>query len=121
LQARTDFLTAIFRTKHAVPQLRKMKDYQFQLILIYWQSVMHYIAQKFPKCFTVSSSKRIRRGQQTPLDLYVRSIATLEKYLGQSEEQINRKMFYANLQHLEDMAREAEELERISRKNKGKH
>ena len=119
-QVRTDWLMAMFRTKHPVGQLRRMGDAQFQLVLIYWQSIMHRLASKYPRCFKSAPTGRQPKKNQTPLDLYVRSIATLEKYLGQSEEEINRKMFYANLQHLDDMAREAEEMERISRKNKGK-
>lgn len=117
---RTQFLMAIFRTHHATGRIRRMSDPQFQLILIYWQSVMHRLASKYPRCFRTAPVGQQPKKNQTPLDLYVRSIATLEKYLGQSEEEINRKMFYANLQHLEDMAREAEEMERISRKNKSR-
>lgn len=117
---RTQFLMAIFRTRHATGRLRRMSDPQFQLILIYWQSVMHRLASKYPRCFRTAPVGQQPKKNQTPLDLYVRSIATLEKYLSQSEEEINRKMFYANLQHLEDMSREAEEMERISRQNKSR-
>ena len=112
--ARTRFLMAIFDAKKPYRCLRRMPDYQFQLILIWWQSQMAWCQQKFKRCFKKSDSG----GGALPIELYTRSTATLQKYLSLSEEQIDCQPALVILQHLEDMSREAEEMEKIRRKNK---
>ena len=129
-KCRERFLTALFRSQSylsvlseslfdkpwALRRFRRMPDHRFQLCLIYWQSMMHYYAEKLPKCFRQGSGHR-RRGE-TPLDIYRRSTTTLQKYLQKTEAEINAQPFYVILQHLDDMAREAEELEKIQRQHK---
>lgn len=132
-QSREQFLTALFRSRsyldivldtlfdrqRPLRRLRRMPDVRFQLCLIFWQSMMHYYKGKFPRCFKEGGGRSQR--DQTPLDLYTRSTATLQKYIKKTEAEINAQPFYVILQHLEDMAHEAEEMERISRRNKSKH
>ena len=112
--ARVHFLMAIFDAKKPYRCLRRMPDYQFQLILIWWQSQMAWCQQKFKRCFKKSDSG----GGALPIELYTRSTATLQKYLSLSEEQIDCQPALVILQHLEDMSREAEEMERIRRHSK---
>lgn len=118
-QSREEFLAALFRVPRPLRRLRRMPDVRFQLCLIFWQSMMHYYKGKFPRCFKEGGGRSQR--DQTPLDLYTRSTATLQKYIKKTEAEINAQPFYVILQHLEDMAHEAEEMERISRRNKSRH
>lgn len=92
---------------------------KWQVILFWWSGLMRYLQQKYPHCYkTDKPSKRTRRSN--PLELYVRTTATIEKYIGLNEEEVNRQSFHVILQHLEDMARESEETERLNRKYKSK-
>ena len=122
LRARTEFLRAVYRLPdgHYPRQLRRMSAERFQVILIWWQSMMAEMQRKYKRCFKSSSSSRgsASRQQNLPIDLYTRSTATLQKYLAQTEEQINQQPCRVILQHLDDMAREAEELEKINKKHK---
>ena len=112
--ARVHFLMAVFDAQKPYRCLRRMPDYQFQLILIWWQSQMAWCQQKFKRCFKKSDSG----SGALPIELYTRSTATLQKYLSLSEEQIDCQPALVILQHLEDMSREAEEMERIRRHSK---
>ena len=40
----------------------------------------------------------------------------MEKYLGMTEAEVNRQLYTVVFQHLEDMAKEAEEMEKIRNK-----
>jgi hypothetical protein len=51
-----------------------------------------------------------------PFQLYTRTIATMEKYLGLDEDKVNSQTYTLVLQHLEDMAKESEEIEKMKRK-----
>ena len=113
--ARVHFLMAVFDAQKPYRCLRRMPAYRFQLILIWWQSQMAWLQQKFRRCFKKSAEGG---SSQLPIELYTRSTATLQKYLSLSEAQINQQPCLVVLQHLEDMAREAEEMERIRRKSK---
>lgn len=93
---------------------------KWQVILFWWSGLMRYLQKKYPRCFKPEKpGKRQRRSN--PLELYVRTTATMEKYIGLNEEEVNRQSFHVILQHLDDMAREAEEMERLNKKYKSKH
>lgn len=120
--ARCGFLRALFSVidlPRTPRQLRRMRPDQFQLCLIWWQSMMSEMQRKYKRCFSVNR-KQSTVNPQNPIDLYTRSTATLQDKYHLTEEQINLQPCRVILQHLEDMAREAEELEKISRKNKTK-
>lgn len=93
---------------------RDFPDYKFQCILIWWTGMMNYLKKKFPKCFRQGNPKK--QEQVNPLELYTRTTATMEKYLGLKEEEVNRELFTIVLQHLNDMAVENERLEQLHRK-----
>lgn len=118
LRARTEFLRAVYRLPdgHSPRALKQMSPARFQVILIWWQSMMREMQQKYRRCFT--KGKGSQSQTQLPIDLYTRSTATLQDKYHLTEEQINLQPCRVILQHLEDMAQEAEELERIQRQNK---
>lgn len=121
-EAREGFLKAIFNVideKRTPRPLRRMRDDQFQLCLIWWQSMMKEMQGKYRRCFTVGRKPSAK--VQTPIELYTRSMATLQDKYHLTEDEINRQPCRVILQHLEDMSREAEEIEKINRRSKLKH
>lgn len=118
-EAREGFLKALFDVIDlpTTPRpLRRLRADQFQVILIWWQSMMAEMQKKYRRCF--KTSKTAGRQQPLPIDLYTRSTATLQDKYHLTEDEINRQPCRVILQHLEDMAQEAEELEKINRKHK---
>lgn len=101
--------------------LRRISEVEWQVVLLWWSSMMQYLKEQYPKCFKSSEKKPKSRSKQPPLpiELYTRSMATLQKYLGGlTEEEINAQTAHAILRHLNDMAVEAEEMEKIRKKHK---
>lgn len=101
--------------------LRRISEVEWQVIMFWWSSMMQYLKEQYPKCFKSSDKKPKSRSKQPslPIELYTRSMATLQKYLGGlTEEEINAQTAHAILRHLNDMAVEAEEMEKIRKKHK---
>lgn len=101
--------------------LRKITEVEWQVIMFWWSSMMQYLKEQYPKCFKSSDKKPRSRSKQQPLpiELYTRSMATLQKYLGGlTEDEINAQTAHAILRHLNDMAVEAEEMKKIRKKHK---
>jgi hypothetical protein len=102
-------------------RLARISEVEWQVIMFWWSSMMQYLKEQYPKCFKSSDKKPSSRSKQQPLpiELYTRSMATLQKYLGGlTETEINAQTAHAILRHLNDMAVEAEEMEKIRRKHK---
>ena len=102
-------------------RLARISEVEWQVIMFWWSSMMQYLKEQYPKCFKSSDKKPRSRSKSTPLpiELYTRSMATLQKYLGGlTETEINAQTAHAILRHLNDMAVEAEEMEKIRKKHK---
>lgn len=102
-------------------RLARITEVEWQVIMFWWSSMMQYLKEQYPKCFKSSDKKPRSRSKQQPLpiELYTRSMATLQKYLGGlTETEINVQTAHAILRHLNDMAVEAEEMEKIRKKHK---
>ena len=108
---------------------RRVTEIEWQVLMFWWSSMMQYLREQYPKCFREPPKpsqpgrqpRKPRKSAQQPLpiELYTRSMATLQKYLGGlTEEQINAQTAHAILRHLNDMAVEAEEMEKLKHKNK---
>lgn len=122
--ARHGFLKALFGIvdlSRTPRRLRRMRPDQFQLCLIWWQSMMKEMQQKYRRCFKSSGGKPSRRKPSSPIDLYTRSTATLQDKYHLTEDEINLQPCRVILQHLDDMVRESEELERISKNSRRKN
>lgn len=100
-------------------RLARISDVEWQVILFWWSSMMQYLKEQYPKCFKQSDKKSRSKAQPLPIELYTRSMATLQKYLGGlTEAQINQQSAHAILRHMNDMAVEAEQMEKLKRKKK---
>lgn len=86
---------------------------KFQVITFWWNGMMHYLQQKYPNMFKKGD---VNSNAQNPLEVYVRTSATLEKYLGFTEKEINNQLFHVVLQHIDDMIKENKEMEKIHNK-----
>lgn len=99
---------------------RLFDDVKFRVILMWWSGMMQYYESLYPKCFGHKSkptdTNKKRKRNPNPLETYTRLMATMEKYCNDTEDNLNRKKFTIILQHLDDMIRENEEFERISKK-----
>ena len=125
---RTKVIALIFGCSER--RARRVSEIEWQVLMFWWSSMMQYLREQYPKCFKEppkpsKSGKQPRkprkpRGQQPlPIELYTRSMATLQKYLGGlTEDQINAQTAHAILRHLNDMAVEAEEMEKLKHKKK---
>ena len=118
---RTTVLSLIFGCPKWRIRLARISEVEWQVVMFWWSSMMQYLKEQYPKCFKSSDKKPRSRSKQQPLpiELYTRSMATLQKYLGGlTEDEINAQTAHAILRHLNDMAVEAEEMEKIRRKHK---
>lgn len=91
---------------------------RWQVILLWWTSMQHYLQQKFPKCYVsspVTPKGSRKKLPPNPLELYVRGVATLSKYLGMTEEEVNAQNFQIILQHMNDMADESERIDKMKK------
>lgn len=90
---------------------RSFPDEKFQCVLFWWCGMMNYLQKNYPLVFKKQTSKK--QEQVNPLELYTRTTATMEKYLGLKEEDVNRETFTVVLRHLNDMAEHAKEMEKL--------
>ena len=118
---RLTVLSLVFGCKKWRIRLARISEVEWQVVMFWWSSMMQYLKEQYPKCFKAGDKKSRSRSKQTPLpiELYTRSMATLQKYLGGlTEDEINAQTAHAILRHLNDMAVEAEEMEKIRKKHK---
>lgn len=92
---------------------RHFDPVKFQVITFWWNGMMAYLQKQYPNMFKPASPES---DTSNPLEVYVRTSATLEKYLGFTEKQINNQLFHVVLQHIDDMIKENKEMEKIRNK-----
>ena len=116
---RVTVLSLLFGCQKWRIRLARISEVEWQVIMYWWSSMMQYLKEQYPKCFKGGGRKPGSRKQALPIELYTRSMATLQKYLGGlTEDEINSQTAHAILRHLNDMAVEAEEMEKLKRKHK---
>ena len=89
-------------------------DVKFQCVLFWWTGTMNWLQKKYPKVFRSGSPKK--NAVSNPLELYTRQTATMEKYLGINEEELNRELYTNVLQHLQDMMDESDRMKELNNK-----
>jgi hypothetical protein len=113
--ARAAFLSELITGRDDKDYLfRNFDKVKWQVILFWWAEQMHYLHSTYPRCFKKQRFKG--KKPHNPFELYTRTIATMEKYLGLDEDKVNGQTYTLVLQHLEDMAKESEEIEKMKRK-----
>jgi hypothetical protein len=122
--ARSHFLAVLFRAKMALSDgdraARPFRDFdpvRWQVILLWWSSLMQQLMQKFPRVFKQQPVKgRHRQKQQSPWDFYNHVTATLADEYKTSETDQAQETYSVTLQKLENMAARAAEMEKLSHK-----
>jgi hypothetical protein len=122
--ARSHFLAVLFRAKMALSDgdraARPFRDFdpvRWQVILLWWSSLMQQLMQKFPRVFKAQPVKgRHRQKQQSPWDFYNHVTATLADEYKTSETDQAQETYSVTLQKLENMAARAAEMEKLSHK-----
>ncbi len=94
---------------------RDFPDTQWQVILFWWTGMMHTLSKRFPHVFKV---QKVQKGRKptTPLEIYTATTATMQKYAGLTEDEVNHQSYSLVLEHLERLSRENEEMEKIRHK-----
>jgi len=88
----------------------------WQVIMLWWTGMMNYLSQTYKHLYKKQDLKSKAMRGFNPLNLYVCSTATMQKYLGLSEEKINNQLFHLTLQHMENMTVENEQVEKNNKK-----
>ena len=123
-EARSHFLAVLFRAKMALSDgdraARPFRDFdpiKWQVILLWWSSLMQQLMVKFPRVFKAQPVKgRHRQKQQSPWDFYNHVTATLADEYKTSETDQAQETYSVTLQKLENMAARAAEMEKLSHK-----
>ena len=98
---------------------RNFPDRDWQIIMLWWQGMMHYLGKTYPKVFKMQPvAKDKKKKRVNPLELYTRTTATLEKYLHATAAELDREPYTTILQQLEDITRRNEETEKMNQKLK---
>jgi len=93
---------------------RHFPDHQWQVILFWWTGMMHTLSKRFPHVFKVQ--KVGTKKPSTPLEIYTATTATMQKYAGLTEDQVNHQSYSLVLEHLERLSKENEEMEKLRKK-----
>ena len=95
---------------------------RFAVVMLWWTSVAMKLQRDYPKCFASDKKegKKKRQKAQDPTYEYARTTATLEKYMGVNEQELQQESYTVVLQHLQDMVKQNEEMERVNRRMKSK-
>ena len=86
---------------------------QWQVILFWWSGIMHTLAARYPHVFKVQ--KITNEKPLTPMEIYTATTATMQKYAGLTEDQVNTQSYSLVLEHLERLSKENEEMEKMRR------
>jgi len=124
--ARSHFLAVLFRARMALSDgnraARPFRDFdpvRWQVILLWWSSLMQQLMKKFPRVFKpqdVGNGRRKQQKQQSPWDFYNHVTATLADEYKTSETDQANETYSVTLQKLENMAEKAAEMEKLSKK-----
>ena len=120
--ARNEFLAILFKPKEGTSDILHLTSdiftafdaVKWQVILLWWSSLMKQLAEKFPHVFKSQPTKRQR--SQSPWDFYNRVTATLADEYKTSEEDQRNETYSVTLQKLENIALKAAEMERLTHK-----
>lgn len=96
------------------PYFHHFPDTEWQVILFWWTGMMHTLSKRFPHVFKVQPINKQK--PSTPLEIYTTTTATMQKYAGLTEDQVNNQSYSLVLEHLERLSKENEEMERIRKK-----
>ena len=109
---RVDFEYQSNQVSDYAPYFRNFPEEDWQVIRFWWEGMMFYLQTEYPRCFKRQAVKGQPK-QNNLLELYTRTTATMQKYLGLDETEVNSQFFQLVLQHMDNMAKENDELERI--------
>lgn len=118
-RTRTDYRYQSNQHTDNAPYFRNFPDPDWQLILLWWQGMMHYLQKTYPKVFKVQKVKS-KSKPTNPLELYTRTTATMEKYISATAAEVDREPYTTILQHLNDITLHNEEMEKINARMKSK-
>ena len=99
-------------------RVSRITEIQWQVILLWWSGMMHYLKDHYPRCFRSAPVKKNPKRPPNPFDLYTSIVATIQDKAHIDEDHINTQTYTIVLEHLERIAKENEEIEKMNRKHK---
>lgn len=115
-QARIDYHYQSDQSDDNQKYFLNFPDADWQIVLLWWSGVMAWLGQTYPRVFKKQSTKPQK--PVNPLELYSRTTATMEKYIGINADAVEREPYTTILQQMEDIARQNEETERMQQRMK---
>lgn len=94
---------------------RNFPDDKWQVILFWWTGILHTLSKRYPHLFKVKKIDKNKK-PDSPLSIYTATIATMQKYAGLTEDQVNNESYSLVLEQLERLTKENEEIERMRHK-----
>lgn len=104
--------------KSIAKAVSRISEVQWQVILLWWSGMMHYLKDHFPRCFKSTPTKKNPKHPPNPFDIYTSIITTIQNQSHIDEEKINNQTYTIVLEHLERIAKENEEIEKMNHKHK---
>lgn len=99
-----------------IEYFRGFSDVDWQIVLLWWSGTTQWLAKTYPRVFKRQAPQKGK--MVSPAEIYARTTATIEKYVGVNSGELDKEPYDVVLQHIEDMIKENEEIERINRKTK---
>lgn len=96
------------------PYFRRFSDIDWQIILMWWSGIMQWLGRTYPRVY----KKQPTKGKKlvNPLEVYARTTATMEKYIGINAKEVDAEPYTTIIQQMEDIAKQNEEFERMRKK-----
>ncbi len=96
---------------------RHFPNTQWQVILFWWTGMMYTLSKRYRHVFKEQKiNPKKKQNPDTPLEVYTATIATMQKYAGLTEDQVNNQSYSIVLEHMERIITENEEISRLSNK-----
>ena len=115
-QTVTDYYYSTSQAQQLAPYFADFPEEKLQCVMLWWQGMMAKLAKDYPKVFRTSKATS-KPTDDDPLKLYSRSTATMIKYSGTTEEEVNRRTYTVVLQMINDMADENDQVKEMRSKH----
>jgi len=118
--AKTDWRYVSTQSQDNADAFLDFPEVRFQVVLLWWSSVMARLHRLYPKCFKTAEGdkkkKKRRPKTQDPLADYAKLTATLQHITNFDSDRLEHEPHEVILQRLTQMITENEEMEKIRKK-----
>lgn len=98
-----------------IEYFRNFPDVDWQIILLWWSGIMRYLSTNYPRVFKIQKPGKGK--PVNPAEVYARTTATMEKYIGLDADKLDKEPYDVVLRHIDNLIQENEQMEAINRKS----